>query len=149
MNGVELMKIRSVSTQDKGCLSFLESSNDIPFLIKRFYYIYNVDKDVLRGGHAHKKLSQFLFCPYGSIDIILDDGHKKEVVTLDSPSAGLLICGPIWHDMIWNMDNSILSVCASDFYNESDYIRDYDEFLKYIHIGEQNESTVYTTEPCF
>lgn len=129
----EIKDIKTKNTDNIGSLSFFESYYDIPFEIKRIYYISNVKTGVKRGAHAHKALKQFMFCPYGSITITLDDGYSKENVTLDTPSRGLLVSPCLWRDMIWNTDNSVLCVAASDYYDESDYIRDYEEFLNYIH----------------
>lgn len=113
---------------ERGYLSFFDSL-DIQFEIKRIYYIYNVSKGICRGKHAHKQLNQILWCPYGSIEVELDNGYKKEKFFLDHPSFGLFVLKGIWHEMIWKKKNSVLCVAASDYYNEDDYIRNYDEFL--------------------
>ncbi len=127
--------IRTVNSNSLGSLSFFEGEKDIPFDIKRIYYIYNVPRNGKRGEHAHKGLKQFLWCPYGKIKIIVDNGFKKEEILLDSPNKGLFIGKGIWHDMIWLTENAVLCVAASDYYDESDYIRDYDEFLKLVKKG--------------
>lgn len=116
--------IRTVGTKGKGTLSFFEGTRDIPFEIKRIYYIYNVPKGVQRGGHAHRKLSQLLVCTFGSIEITLDDGHECRTVILDSPSKGLLVEGLVWREMRWIEEGSVLMVAASEYYDEADYIRD-------------------------
>lgn len=118
-----------------GYLTYFESNKDIPFNIKRIYYIYQVHVNSKRGMHAHKKLQQVLWCPYGSIEVILDNGKTRDVFVLDSPNNILLVLEGYWHDMIWLKEGSILCVAASDFYNENDYIRDYDEFLRYVGEG--------------
>lgn len=132
---MKIIDIKTICTEKLGSLSFFESCKDVPFDIKRIYYIYNVSKDCRRGGHAHKSLTQLLFCPYGSINVILDDGHTKKEVLLNSPSKGLVITNGIWRDMLWEKDDSVLCVAASDYYNEFDYIRDYNEFLRYVKEG--------------
>lgn len=126
------VKIKSMKTASMGTLSFFEGGTDkLGFEIKRFYYIYGVSKDTKRGGHAHKRLRQLLFCPYGIIKIILDDGKEKRIEILDNPSEGLLLEAGIWRDMYWEVDDAVLCVAASEFYDENDYIRNYEEFLKW------------------
>lgn len=132
---IRMVKIRTNICSDKGSISFIESFSDIPFEIKRIYYTYNVKKSIQRGGHAHKNLNQILWCPFGKIKIILDNGSDKREVILDKPSKGLLVDKSIWHDVIWEQEDSVLLAAASDYYDESDYIRDYDEFLKLVKDG--------------
>lgn len=135
-----ILRIKELETPGKGCLAFFESQKDISFQIKRIYYIYDVQAEVERGGHAHRKLKQLLFCPYGHIDIRIDDGTNKQVINLNNPSKALLLDGPVWHEMIWKKENSVLVVAASDYYDEADYIRDYSSFKKYLElIGGDNE----------
>lgn len=130
-----LISFLKKGTDKIGYLSFFECNKDIPFYIKRIYYIYNVPMDVKRGMHAHKNLQQLLWCPLGEIKITLDDGRMKKTYILDSPEKGLLIGSGIWREMSWIKKESILCVAASEIYNEEDYIRDYDEFLKYVEEG--------------
>lgn len=125
-------KIRTIKTESKGYLSFFEANKDIGFDIKRVYYTYQVPEGEWRGGHAHKALSQLLFCPFGNIKIVLDNGREKSEVLLDDPSKGLIIGPGIWRDMLWMKKDSVLCVAASDYYNESDYIRCYDDFISYV-----------------
>jgi len=136
MNTIDLRKVGNHSV---GFLSFFEGINHIPFDIKRVYYIYGVPKGIVRGHHAHKNLLQFLWCPYGSIIIALDNGVKKEKILLDNPSEGILVENGLWHTMQWGIDNSVLCVVASDYYDESDYIRNYDDFLRLVKEGYWNE----------
>ena len=131
----KIIKIRTVQTEKSGQLSFVENIKDIPFEIKRIYYLTKVGEGFKRGFHAHKSLKQLLFCPYGKINIILDDGLKKEEILLDDPSEGILIEKPLWREMAWIESNSVLMVLASDFYSEDDYIRDYDAFLNFQKSG--------------
>lgn len=130
----KLIKLKKTGKDDIGYLSVIESKKDIPFEIKRIYYTYDVPVDTKRGSHAHKDLQQILWCPYGSIEIILDDGTSKKTYFLDSPEKTLLVKAH-WHDMYWRKEGSVLCVAASDYYNEDDYIRDYDEFLRYVKEG--------------
>lgn len=127
----KIIPIKTVNTENEGALSFFEGGKDVPFQIKRIYYIHDVSEGIERGKHAHKTLKQLLFCPYGCIDIILDDGKAVETVTLDTPGKGLCLEPGLWRNMVWKKKDSVLCVAASDFYDEHDYIRDYDEFLDY------------------
>lgn len=130
-----LIKIKKISSPESGSLSFFEASKDIPYEIKRIYYTYDVPMDAKRGMHAHKNLNQVLWCPYGIIEMVLDNGESKKTYTLDSPDKLLLVGSGIWRDMYWKKEGSVLCVAASDYYNEDDYIRDYDEFLRYVGEG--------------
>lgn len=130
----ELMNMNTVMSSDPklGGLSSVEGERDIPFAIKRIYCIYKAEEHQHRGFHAHKKNWQLLFCPYGSIDIILTDGREQETVTLDQPSKGLVLPPGLWREMIWNHDDSVLCVAASEYYDPEEYIRNYDEFLQFV-----------------
>jgi dTDP-4-dehydrorhamnose 3,5-epimerase-like enzyme len=131
----KVINLKKIGTPEDGYISVFESNKDIPFEIKRVYYTYFVPVNVKRGMHAHKKLQQLLWCPYGKIEVILDDGQKKETFILDSPDKGLLVLKGFWRDMYWRKEGSVLCVAVSDYYSEEDYIRDYDEFLKYAKEG--------------
>jgi dTDP-4-dehydrorhamnose 3,5-epimerase-like enzyme len=111
----------------RGSLIAIEGSDDIPFPIKRVYYIYDT-KGVSRGFHAHIKLKQVAICLSGKCRILLDNGYKKEEVNLDSPHEGLLIDRMIWREMHDFSDDCVLLVLASENHDESDYIRDYKKF---------------------
>jgi dTDP-4-dehydrorhamnose 3,5-epimerase-like enzyme len=129
----KLINIKTVKTENKGSLSFFEATRDIPFEIRRVYYIHGVDAGIERGGHAHKTLEQFLFCPFGSIEIIIDDGiNEKQTILLNDPSVGFYVPIYMWLEMVWREKNSVLCVVASDYYDENEYIRDYDEFMKQV-----------------
>lgn len=130
--GCQIIKIKTIPTVNAGELSFFESNLDIPFGVKRIYYISKVPEGVRRGFHAHKELKQFLFCPYGKIQLVLDNGQKREEITLSDPSIGIVINRPIWREMLWLEKDSVLCVAASDYYNAKDYIRDYNKYLKYV-----------------
>ena len=117
---------------ERGQLVALEEEKDIPFKIKRVYYLYDTLPGVTRGYHAHKSLEQILVCIHGSCKIRLDDGHEKKVVALEKPYEGLYVSHAVWREMFDFSPDAVLMVLASELYDESDYIRDYDEFLKYV-----------------
>lgn len=117
---------------DRGQLVALEEYKDIPFDIKRVYYIYDTAQGVRRGFHAHKNLEQILICVHGSCKILLDNGKEKEKVLLDKPHEGLYISNDIWREMYDFSPDAVLLVLASQPYDEADYIRNYDEFLKFV-----------------
>lgn len=113
---------------DRGSLVALESYTNIPFDIKRVYYIFDTKQNVVRGLHAHKNLSQVMVCLKGSCRVVLDNGSVTQHVILNSPNQGLLIESVIWREMHDFSEDCMLLVLASEPYDESDYIRDYDEF---------------------
>jgi dTDP-4-dehydrorhamnose 3,5-epimerase-like enzyme len=117
-----------------GIISVVEETKHIPFKIKRVYYIYNLMNHarVLRGKHAHKKLEQALFCISGNCDVVLNDGKNVQVVSLKEPNTGIYLGPRLWHVMHNFRNNCILLVFASDFFKESDYIRNFNAFLRYI-----------------
>lgn len=117
---------------DRGSLISLENLNNIPFEVKRVYYIFDTKEGVRRGFHSHKNLKQLLVCVKGSCVILLDDGINRENVTLCEPNRGLFIGANIWHEMYNFSNDCVLLVLADDFYDETDYIRDYNKFLKTI-----------------
>lgn len=131
MSKYEKRTIKTISAGRAGKLSFFEAQRDIPFDIKRVYYIYGAEKDCIRGGHAHKELCQFIICMYGKIRFIINDGVNKYEVVLDSPEKGIYLEPGLWRDIIWETKDSVLCVMASEFYDESDYLRDYNEFLEW------------------
>lgn len=117
---------------ERGQLVALEEFKDIPFEIKRVYYMYDTGEGVHRGFHAHRKLEQILICIHGSCKVLLDNGEEKKVISLEKPYEGLYISNDMWREMFDFSPDAVLMVLASDFYNEEDYIRDYDTFLKEI-----------------
>lgn len=117
---------------DRGQLVALEEGKDIPFAIKRVYYMYDTGEGVRRGFHAHKSLEQILICIHGTCKILLDNGREKKIVPLEKPYEGLYISNDMWREMYDFSPDAVLMVLASDYYTESDYIRDYDEFLRFI-----------------
>jgi dTDP-4-dehydrorhamnose 3,5-epimerase-like enzyme len=117
---------------DRGSLVALESNKSVPFDIKRVYYIFDTRLGIARGFHAHKSLNQLAVCVTGRCRMLLDNGREKEEVLLDSPTQGLLIEKLVWHEMREFSPGCILLVFASEHYDESDYIRDYEIFLRAI-----------------
>ena len=113
----------------RGSLLSLESNKNIPFDIKRVYYIFNTVKGVSRGFHAHKALKQVAIAVSGSCRFVLDDGVGKAEVILDMPTKGLLIESFMWREMHDFSDDCVLMVLADQLYDESDYIRNYEDFL--------------------
>jgi dTDP-4-dehydrorhamnose 3,5-epimerase-like enzyme len=126
-----------IKGDDRGSLISLETNSNIPFYIKRVYYIFGNKPNVVRGKHAHKNLAQVLVCVSGFVKIKLDDGKETEEIYLDKPDKGLYIKGLIWREMSEFSNDCVLVVLASESYDESDYIRNYDEFLKVVHQKEE------------
>lgn len=123
----------NVLGDDRGSLVSLEELGNIPFEIKRVYYIFDTKSQISRGFHAHKKLEQMAICVKGSCRIVLDDGQSRESVVLDSPEQGLYINNNKWREMHDFSKDCVLLVLASNIYDESDYIRDYEEFLRLVN----------------
>jgi dTDP-4-dehydrorhamnose 3,5-epimerase-like enzyme len=115
-------------TDVRGNLSFIEENKQIPFSIKRIYYLYDVPSGATRGGHAHRELEQIIIALSGSFDVILDDGFSKKSFFLNRPHYGLYIPPGIWRELENFSSNSVALSLVSAFYDESDYIRDYDTF---------------------
>lgn len=119
-----------IDPKGRGKLSFIEK-DIIPFDIKRFYYLYDVPSDAYRGGHAHKNLTQFMIPLSGSFEVLVDDGNMKKKIMLNKPNKGLLIPKGIWREMDNFSSGSVCAVLASDYFDEEDYFRNYDEFKKF------------------
>ena len=116
---------------DRGNLSFLENENQVPFEIKRVHWIYDVPEGESRGGHAHKELYQLIVAASGAYTVELDDGKEKKTFHLDRSWKGLLVPSGLWRNLENFSSGAVLPCLASEKYDASDYIRDYDEFLKY------------------
>ncbi len=129
VNDCKIIDIRRYS-DTRGYLSVIENGIDIPFDIKRIYYLYMVP-EVARGAHAHKALQQLLIATSGSVEVIMDDGNEKKSFMLDKPWKGLLIPAGLWRDLENFSGGSVLMCLASEKYDENDYIRNYEDFLKY------------------
>jgi dTDP-4-dehydrorhamnose 3,5-epimerase-like enzyme len=115
----------------RGSLISLEGNKNIPFEIKRVYYIFNAEKNIQRGFHAHKNLEQVMICINGSCDILLDDGKEKTVINLKNRNEGLLVKKMTWREIFNFSEDCVLMVLASENYDEEDYIRDYEKFLNW------------------
>ena len=124
-----LIKLPLLEDQ-RGNLTFIEGLTNVPFDIKRVYYLYGIPADAERGGHAHKQLNQFLIAVSGSFDINLTDGNKNVQYHLSNPSIGLLITPMVWRVLANFTPNSVCLVLASDIFNENDYYRDCNKFLQ-------------------
>lgn len=113
-----------------GSLVAIEGAGNIPFEIKRVYYIYGTTSAAVRGRHAHRRLQQLIFCPIGSCEFTLDDGRERQTIRLQHPNQGLYIKNSIWREFNNFSPDCVVMVLASECYDESDYIRNYDEFLR-------------------
>lgn len=123
---LELPKIENPA----GNITPINSGVEVPFDIKRVYYLYDVPGGATRGGHSHKELEQMIVAASGSFDVILDDGNSQRTVHLDRPYLGLLMPQMIWRELVNFSSGGICLVLASQKYNPDDYIRDYNEFLQ-------------------
>lgn len=116
--------------EPRGNLTFIEGGNHIPFDIQRVYYLYDVPGGSERGGHAHKELHQLIIAMSGSFDVVLDDGHCKKRFHLNRSYYGLYVCPMIWRELDNFSSGSVCMVLASNRYYETDYYRDYNEYLQ-------------------
>ena len=132
MSFVQEIELQSFG-DSRGQLVALESNKQVPFDIKRVYYIVGTGQGISRGFHAHKQLKQLAVCVKGSCKMILDNGYEKIVVLMDSETKGILIEHMIWREMHDFSDDCVLLVLASEHYDESDYIRDYDKFKSLVN----------------
>ena len=114
----------------RGNLTFIEQNRHIPFDIKRVYYLYDVPGGEARGGHAHKELEQFIIAASGSFDVILDDGNQRETFHLNRSYYGVYVPKGVWRELENFSSGSVCLALTSEYYEEDDYIRDYDEFLR-------------------
>ena len=123
----EIIELRKIS-DPRGNLTPMESGLDVPFQIERIYYLYDVPGGSHRGGHAHKKLQQLIIAISGRFDVTLDDGVGKRKFTLNRPNYALYVCPMTWREIDNFSSASVCMVIASQKFDESDYIREYDEF---------------------
>lgn len=121
---IELPKI----TDTRGSLTFIEGDRHVPFDIKRIYYLYDVPGGEVRGGHGHKALWQLIVALSGSFEVTLTDAFETRSFFLNKPFQGLLVAPMLWRELDDFSSGSVCLVCASDFYDEDDYFRDYDAF---------------------
>lgn len=122
-------------TDSRGNLSVIEQNNQVPFEIKRLFFLYDVPSGASRGGHAHKELKQVIIALSGSFDVIVDDGFTQKTIQLNRPNMGLFIPPGVWSELMNFSSNAIALSVASEVYIESDYIRDYKLFKKYAESG--------------
>ncbi|MHA7060000.1 sugar 3,4-ketoisomerase [Aquimarina sp. M1] len=127
INKIELLEVSKIK-DPRGNLGIIEEDN-IPFNIRRVYYLYDVPSDSKRGGHAHKKLYQLMIALSGSFDVILHDGEEQQKVTLNKPDKGLFIKPGVWRELENFSSGAVCLVLASEIYQEDDYIRDFDQFV--------------------
>lgn len=141
-----ILKFREINSQSNGAIGSLtpiEAPGEIPFEVKRLYYIYNVKDDSIRGKHSHKKLHQVLICVHGSVDIRLENFFGEETYTLNDPSIGLYVGPDNWREMSNFTNDAVLLVLASEHYDEEDYIRDYDKFIEFSELKYGNDEKKY------
>ena len=132
MSSVKLIQLPKF-LDARGNLSFIEQENHIPFKIERTYWIYDVPGGEKRGGHAYKENEELIVALSGSFDIIVDDGKEKKTFSLNRSYYGLYVPKGTWREMQNFSTNSLALILSSTRYDESDYIRDYDEFKSYNH----------------
>lgn len=132
MNLIEWVNLPNLGDY-RGGLVVIESNQNIPFEVKRLYYIFDTKFDIPRGFHAHKQLHQIAFCIKGTCKMVMDNGKEKQEILLEHANRGLKIPPLVWHEMHDFSEDCILLVLASDHYDESDYIRDYKDYLKVVH----------------
>jgi dTDP-4-dehydrorhamnose 3,5-epimerase-like enzyme len=125
----QVLPLRRIVRRE-GQITPVESGRDIPFDVARVYYLYDVPGGETRGGHAHRELQQLIVAVMGSFDVLLDDGERKRVVTLNRAYNALYVPRLIWRDLLNFSSGSVCLVLASLAYDEADYIRNYDEFLR-------------------
>lgn len=130
--GCKLIKLARITDQ-RGSLTAIEGGSDVPFDIKRVYYLYDVPGGEARAGHAHHELRQLVIAASGSFDVLLDDGSERVVVTLNRAYQGLFVSRTVWRELHNFSSGAVCVVLASEHYEEADYIRDYDSFLE--HVG--------------
>jgi len=126
-NVFELPKVHNRA----GNLTALNNHTDLPFAVRRVYYLYDIPGGESRGGHAHKELQQLIVAAGGSFDVLIDDGKNRKIVNLNRPYYGLLVVPGIWRELDNFSSGAICLVLASHIYDENDYIRNYQDFTKY------------------
>ena len=127
LNNCKLIELPRIKDQ-RGNLSFIETGRHVPFEIRRVYYLYDVPGGAERGGHAHRQLEAFIIAMSGSFDVVLDDGGAQKRFHLNRSYFGLYVSPMVWRELDNFSSGSVSMVLASDFYDEADYIRDYDTY---------------------
>jgi uncharacterized RmlC-like cupin family protein len=118
---------------ERGNLTFIESGRHVEFEVKRVYYLYDVPAGAERGGHTHRTLRQLIIAASGSFDVVLDDGRDRKTVHLDSADSGLYLAPMVWREIENFSAHSVCLVLASAHFDESEYIRDYQEYSAAVH----------------
>lgn len=130
-----IIKLHFFDDFPDGNLVIGEAEKNVPFKIKRVYYINNLfNKKAIRGKHAHKKLEQIIFCVNGHFTLMLDDGKNTQKILMDSPYFGIRLGAKLWHTMTKFSSDCVILVLANDYFDKNDYIRDYQKFLNYLKI---------------
>ena len=132
LNECTVMELPKIS-DPRGNLSFIEAQRHVPFDIRRIYYLYDVPGGAKRAGHGHRTLHQLMLAISGSFDVLLDDGAARRTITLNRPYNGLYICPGIWRELSNFSSGAVCLVLASEYYDESDYLRDYGDFRAYVN----------------
>jgi hypothetical protein len=127
LDDCKIIKLPKIE-DDRGHLTPIEGERDVPFAIKRAYYLYDVPQGAERGGHAHRKLCQFIVAVSGSFEVHLDDGKNKQTFVMNKGDEGLYVCPMTWRTIDGFTEGSVCLVLASDHFFEEDYLRDYKEF---------------------
>lgn len=130
VNDCIVMPLSKINNRS-GNITITESEKNIPFSIKRIYYLYDIPSGEVRGGHGHKELFQIIVAASGSFDVKLDDGINNKIVSLNRPDYGLLVVPGIWRDLLDFSSGSICLVIASLKYDQNDYIHNYEDYLSY------------------
>lgn len=129
VNECKLVSLPKI-VDNRGNLTFIESENHIPFTIERVYYLYDIPGGATRAAHGHKALHQLMICMSGSFEVCLEDGINRKIFQLNKPNVGLYIPPMIWRDLVNFSSGAVCMVLASEYYDESDYYRDYQEFIE-------------------
>ena len=137
LNDVKLLNLKTITASD-GSLVPIESDIDVPFEIKRIFYVYGVDNQDDRGKHSHHQTKQVLICLNGSVEVLCDDGTNRNVYILDKPNKGLYVPELIWDEQRYLSKDSVLLVLSNTNYDTDDYIEDYEIFKK-LKVNENNK----------
>jgi len=136
VEGSRLLDLPQV-TDERGSLTHLEETDHVPFEISRVYYIYDVPRGRMRGGHAHREIEQLLVAVAGEFDVLVDDGRTRTTVTLDAPDAGLYLGGMTWRELTNFSDSAVCLAVASQRHDEDDYVHGYEEFRRLVDDREE------------
>lgn len=131
LDNVRIFEFPKVS-DPRGNLTFIEEAVNVPFAIKRVFYIYDIPGGVTRGGHGHKSNLEVLICITGAMDLILNDGIRERVIHFNRSNTGVLIPPGVWISMQNFTSGTVMLAVNSEYYDEGDYIRDYSEFQQYV-----------------